>query len=74
MMLAIKKVFDLLGDDIVDLSTKNDSLKNIIGTYHEKRLEESERKLLKQFIDKKRANLIESRKEKQMQNNIESLI
>ena len=28
MMPAIKKAFDLLGDDIVDLSTENDTLKN----------------------------------------------
>ena len=36
MMPAIKKAFDLLGDDIVDLSTKNDALKNKIGSYDEK--------------------------------------
>ena len=27
MMPAIKKAFDLMGDDIVDLSTENDALK-----------------------------------------------
>ena len=31
MMPAIKKAFDLLGDDIVDLSTENETLKNQIG-------------------------------------------
>ena len=56
MMPAIKKVFDLLGDDIVDLSTENDALKNKIGFYDEKWLEESKTKLLKQINDEKRAN------------------
>ena len=32
MMTAIKKAFDLMGDDIVYLSTKNDVLKNKIGS------------------------------------------
>ena len=36
MMPAIKKVFDLMGDDIVDLSTENDALKIKIGPYDEK--------------------------------------
>ena len=36
MMPAIKKAFDLLGDDIVDLFTENDALKNKIGDYDEK--------------------------------------
>ena len=31
MMPAIKKAFDIMGDDIVDLSTENDALKNKIG-------------------------------------------
>ena len=31
MMPAIKKAFVLMGDDIVDLSTENDALKNEIG-------------------------------------------
>ena len=31
MMPAIKKAFTFLGDDIIDLSTKNDALKNKIG-------------------------------------------
>ena len=33
LMPAIKKAFNLLGDDIVDLSTENDALKNQIGDY-----------------------------------------
>ena len=66
MMPAIKKAFNLLGDDIVDLSTENDALKNKIGDYDEKWLQESEAKLLKDIDDKKRANLIMSRMKKQM--------
>ena len=67
MMPAIKKAFDLLGDDIVDLSTKNDALKNTIGSYDEKWLEESKVKLLKQIDDAKRAKLIMFRMKKQME-------
>ena len=35
MTPAVKKAFDLLGDDIVDLSTENDALKNKIRSYVE---------------------------------------
>ena len=66
MMPAIKKVFDLLGDDIVDLSTENDALKIQIGDYDENRLEKSKNKMLEQIDDEKRANLIMSRMKKQM--------
>ena len=66
MMPAIKKAFNLLGDDIVELSTKNDVLKNKISSYDEKWLEESKAKLLKQIDDEKRAILIMSRMKKQM--------
>ena len=67
MMPAIKKAFNLLGDDIVDLSTENDALKNKIGDYDEKCLQESKAKLLKDIDDKKRADLIMSRMKKQME-------
>ena len=40
LMPSIKKAFNLLGDDIVDLSTENDALKNKIGDYDEKWLQE----------------------------------
>ena len=63
-MPAIKKSFNLLGDDIVDLSTENDALKNQIGDYDRKWLEESKAKLLKVINDEKRANLIMSRMKK----------
>ena len=66
MMPAIKKVFDRMGDYIVELSTKNDALKNKIGSCDEKWLEESKAKLLKQFDDEKRAILFMSRMKKQM--------
>ena len=66
MMPAIKNAFDLLGDDIVDLSTQNDALKNKIGSYDEKWFEESKAKLLKQIDDERRAILIMSIMKKQM--------
>ena len=67
MMPAIKKAFNLLGDNIVDLSTENDALKKKIGSYDEKWLEEAKNKMLKQIDDEKRANLIMSRMKKQME-------
>ena len=45
MMLAIQKVFDLMCDDIVELSTENEILKNQIGDYNEKWVEKSKTKL-----------------------------
>ena len=66
MMPAIKKAFNLLGDDIVELTVENESLKNQIGDYDQKWLEESKAKLLKDINDKKRADLIMSRMKKQM--------
>ena len=59
-MPAIKKAFNLLGDDIIELSVENDALKNQIGDYDQKWLEESKAKLLKDINDEKRANLIMS--------------
>ena len=67
MMPAIKNAFNLLGDDMVELSTENETLKNQIGDYDQKWLEESNAKLLKQIDDDKRANLIMSRMKKQME-------
>ena len=67
MMPAIKKAFYLLGDDIVEVSTEKDALKNKIVSYDEKWLEESKLKLLKQIDDEKRVNLIMSRMKKQME-------
>ena len=66
MMPAIKKAFNVLDDDIIELSTENDVLKNQIGEYDEKWLQESKEKLLKDINDEKRANLIMSRMKKQM--------
>ena len=47
LMPAIKKAFNFLGDDIIDLSTENDALKNKIGSYDERWLEESKLKSIK---------------------------
>ena len=66
MMPAIKKAFNVLGDDIIELSTENDVLKNQIGEYDEKWLQESKAKLIKDIDDKKRSNLIMSKMKKQM--------
>ena len=66
MMPAINKAFDSMGDDIVELSVENESLKNQIGDYDEKWLQESKAKLLKGIDDEKRAILIMSRLKKQM--------
>ena len=65
MMPAIKKVFNLMGDDIVELHTENESLKNRIGSYDGKWLWEFKAKLIKQMDDEKRANITMSRKKKQ---------
>ena len=66
MMPAITEAFTLMGNDIVDLSTEKDTLKNQIGNYDEKWLEESKAKLIKDMDDAKRANFIMSRMKKQM--------
>ena len=55
-----------MGDDIVELSVENESLKSQIGEYDEKCFPESKAKLLKEIDDEKRANLILSRMKKQM--------
>ena len=64
-MMTAKKAFDLMGDDIVHLSTENDGLKSKKRSHDEKWLEESETKLLKQIDDEKRAYLVMSRMKKQ---------
>ena len=67
MMPAIKEAFNLPGDDIVELSTENETLENKIGSYDEKWLEESKLKLLKQIDGEKRASVIMSRLKKEME-------
>ena len=66
MMPAIKKAFNILGDDIIELCTENDVLKNQIGENDEKWLEASKAKLLTDINDEKRANIIMARMKKQM--------
>ena len=65
-MPANKKSFDLMGDDIVEFSIENESLKIKIGCYDEKLLDEFKAKRLKQIDDEKRADLIMSRLGEQM--------
>ena len=69
MIPVFKKAFNLSGDDIVEVSTENDALKNKIGSYDEKWLGESKAKLLKRFDDEKRANFIMSRMKNILINN-----
>ena len=69
MMPAIRKAFDFMGDDIVELSTENDALKNKTGAFDENWLEESKANLLKQVDNEKRAILIMSGMQKQMGQN-----
>ena len=66
MMPATKTVFDVMGDVILELSSKNESLKNKINSCDTKWLEESKAKLLNQFDDDKRANIIISRRPEQI--------
>ena len=47
MMPAIKKAFDLLGDDIVELSTESETLKNQIVDLDHEGLEEFHNKTVK---------------------------
>ena len=53
MMPATKKTFNLMGDDIVELSVENEPSKNQVGYYDEKRLQQSNAKPLEQINDKK---------------------
>ena len=54
LMPAIKKVFNSLGDVIVEFSTRNETLKNKLGSYDENWLQEFKAKLLKQIDDDKK--------------------
>ena len=65
MMPAIKKAFNLMGDDIVELSVENESLKNQIGEYDENWLQRSKVKPLKEIDDEIKANLFMSRMKNQ---------
>ena len=66
MMPAIKKAFNVMGDDIVELSVKNECLKTQIGDYNKNWLQESKAKLLKDIDDERRANLVMCRMKKLM--------
>ena len=67
MITAIEKSFDIMGDDIGEFSKENESLKNKIGYYDEKWLEDFKAKLLKQVDDEKGAKLFLSRMQEQME-------
>ena len=67
MMPAIKKAFDLMGDDIVDLSTEKDALKNKISFFDEKWSEESKTKFSTQIDHEKSVKFIMSKMKKQME-------
>ena len=58
VMPAIKKACNPMGDNIVELHTENESLKNKIGSYHDKWLEESKARLLQQIDDEKKSKII----------------
>ena len=66
MMPAIKKALNLMGDDIIELSTKNDAFRNKIGAYDKKWLGQSKAKPLKQIHDEERAILIKVRMQEEM--------
>ena len=68
-MPAVKKIFELIVVDIVELSTGNEFLKNTISSCDENWLEASKAKLGKQFDDGDIANLFMSQTQKQVKNN-----
>ena len=63
-----------MGDDILELSTENDSSKDKIGFYDEDWIEESKAELLKQIDDEERASLVMSEKKNRLKNNNRWLI
>ena len=65
--MLLKKTFDLLGDDMVELTTQNETLRNQTGDSAQKYFEESKARLSKQINDEKRAILIMSRSKKQIE-------
>ena len=67
MMPATKKDFDLMSNDIVYLSKEDKTMKNQIGDYDGKWLEESKTRLLKKIDDEKRAILNMYKMKKQME-------
>ena len=65
MMPGIKKAFDFIVGDILDLSTEKEPLQYKLNFYDENWLHQPKANLLKQIHDDKRANLITSRIQKQ---------
>ena len=56
MIPAIKKTFNLLGNDVVELHKEKESLKNKIGSYDEKWLEESKQDCYNRSMTMKEEN------------------
>ena len=54
-----------MGDNIVELSTEDETFRNQIGDYDVKWLEELKAELLKQIDDEERSSLTELRMKKQ---------
>ena len=63
LILVIKKVFDIMVDDIVELSTENQSSKNEVGSHDKKAFEETKARLSEQFDDDQRGKKYTSRME-----------
>ena len=53
-MSAIKEAFNLMGDDIIEISVEEESLKNQIGECDVKSLRKSKAKLLKKLMTRKK--------------------
>ena len=66
MVSATEKAFDIMGDDMVELFTESEALKIKMCPYDRKWLGKSKTRLLRQFDDKKRTNLIRSKMENEM--------
>jgi hypothetical protein len=66
MMPAVKKAFNMMADDIYELSTENEILKDKIGDYDENWLKESKDKLMSNTTEDKKNKLMLQRMQRQM--------
>jgi predicted metalloprotease with PDZ domain len=66
MMPAVKKAFNIMADDIYELSTENEILKDKIGDYDENWLKESKVKLMANTTEDKKNKLILERMRNQL--------
>ena len=65
-MPALKEAFDLMGDNIVEISTENEALNSQICDFDQKWFKKSKTKTMDQMDDEKRAQPIMSRMNKQI--------